>query len=406
MEQNNNISPKTTSLEEQHPVVEVTDTAAGLAQAVELLKAGHGPLARDAERASGYRYSQRPYLIQIFRRGSGTILLDPPALGDLSIFTELFASEPWILHAADQDLPNLREHGMNPGALFDTELAARLLGVERFGLAALLEQFLGIQLAKKFSAVDWSTRPLPDEWLVYAALDVEYLVDLADILRQQLLDTDRIDYATAEFSHLLNKAPKAGHSEPWRRLSGIHQLKTAEQLEIARQLWIARDTLAQETDTAPGRLIPDRAIVAVAYRQPKTFPELMQLKEFTGKASRTAASQWWAALQLAQKSKHKPELRPPSTQIPPVKSWERHYPEAKQRYDQAREVIMELADRLVIGHDLLLTPEFLRILAFDPPETLTIESIADALASLGARDWQLSYTAPIIYQAFVDSLQS
>ncbi|MGB3413100.1 MAG: HRDC domain-containing protein [Microbacteriaceae bacterium] len=395
------------SIEEEHAQVAVTDTAEGFAEALVRLRAGHGPIAMDAERASGYRYSQRPYLIQLFRRGSGVILLDPPAIGDLSAISTEFSDVTWILHAASQDLANLHEHGMHPGTIFDTELAAKLLGVERFGLAALLEQFLDIHLAKKFSAVDWSTRPLPDEWLIYAALDVEYLVDLTDLLVEQLIEKDRLRIAETEFAALLAREPKQNSlSEPWRKLSGIHQIKSRDQLALAQHLWLSRDALAQETDIAPGRLIPDRAIVAVALRMPKTFPEFMQFKEFNGRASRTEAKRWWAALQLAQKDKNKPELRAKGPDLPPIKVWDRHFPEAKNRFDITRPKILALAEELGIPQETLLTPEILRNLAFAPPESLSELNIQNALRELGARDWQISYTAPKILQGFVESLQT
>ncbi len=144
----------------ERPVV--TDTREAYLSAVAAIAGGHGPVAVDAERASGFRYSQRAYLIQVFRRGAGTFLFDPPAIGDFSDLAAAIQHEEWIIHAASQDLTCLREVGLDPERIFDTELAARLLGIPRVGLGTVVEELLGLHLAKEHSAADWSTRPLPE----------------------------------------------------------------------------------------------------------------------------------------------------------------------------------------------------------------------------------------------------
>ena len=148
-------------------------------------------MAVDAERAHGFRYSQRAYLIQLRRAGAGTHLIDPIAFGqpaDLSVRSATaLADAEWVIHAASQDLPCLYEVGLVPRTLFDTELAARLLGYPRVALGTMLEELLGVRLLKEHSAADWSTRPLPSEWLNYAALDVELLVELRDRLAAELV---------------------------------------------------------------------------------------------------------------------------------------------------------------------------------------------------------------------------
>ena len=141
----------------------------------------------DAERASGFRYSNRAYLVQIRRAGAGTVLIDPVSHGGDSVevlapVAEVLADDEWVLHAADQDLPCLAEIGIRPSALYDTELAGRLANYDRVNLAAMVQRLLGLQLTKGHGAADWSKRPLPEEWLNYAALDVEVLVDLREAL--------------------------------------------------------------------------------------------------------------------------------------------------------------------------------------------------------------------------------
>ena len=143
----------------------VVETPEALAAVVAAFGAGTGPVAVDAERASGYRYGQRTYLVQPGREGAGTALIDPIAVPDLSALSDALVGVEWVLHAASQDLPGLAEQGLNPSRVLDTELGARLLGLHRVGLAADVADDLGLGLAKEHSAVEWSTRPLPYEWL-------------------------------------------------------------------------------------------------------------------------------------------------------------------------------------------------------------------------------------------------
>ena len=192
-------------------------TGDALAAAVARLGAGHGPVAVDAERASGFRYGHRAFLVQLRRRGAGTVLIDPVACPDLSGLDAALADAEAVIHAASQDLPCLADLGYRPRLLFDTELAGRLLGYPRVGLGPLVEAVLGLALEKSFSAADWSTRPLPEEWLRYAALDVEVLVELRDALAGQLADQGKTEWAREEFAAVLNAEPAPPRPEPWRR---------------------------------------------------------------------------------------------------------------------------------------------------------------------------------------------
>ncbi len=220
------------------------------------LAAGTGPVAVDVERASGFRYSQRAYLVQVFRREAGVFLFDPPAIGDFAPLQEAIGDVEWVLHAASQDLPSLRELHLEPKEIFDTELASRLLGHDRVGLAAVVEDTLGITLKKEHSAADWSTRPLPDSWLDYAALDVLHLVDVRDALVAELEEQGKTAFAAQEFAATLARAPKAPREDPWRRLSGLHQVRGARNLAVARALWEAREMYAQQQDISPGASCP------------------------------------------------------------------------------------------------------------------------------------------------------
>ena len=389
----------------QHPHMHVIASRGEYLDAVTALAAGHGPIAIDAERASGFRYSQRAYLIQIFRRGSGTFLLDPPAIGSLSELNTVIREEEWILHAASQDLACLREVGLDPTRIFDTELGARLAGLPRVGLGTVVEELLGIHLAKEHSAADWSTRPLPQSWLVYAALDVELLPDLRDALGA-LLDAQRKSTVAAqEFDAVLTREAKPAPGEPWRRLSGLHAVRGARGLAVARELWFARDAYAQEIDTSPGRLVPDSSLVAAAKVLPETKKDLAALREFNGRASRTEITRWWEAIERGKISEDLPSAHTVGDSVPPPRVWSDRNPVADRRLKLSRAALTEVSQLLTIPLENLLTPDTLRRLAWTPPEDRSIEAIRDRLSASGARLWQIAATAQAITQAFVDADQ-
>jgi len=384
-----------------HPVLDVIETVDDYRAAVAAIVAGTGPVAIDAERASGFRYSQRAYLIQVFRRGAGVFLFDPPAVG--IPFTELadaIGDEEWILHAASQDLACLREVGLDPATIFDTELGARLAGLSRVGLGAVVEELLGIHLAKEHSAADWSTRPLPQSWLVYAALDVELLPELRDKIGELLENSGKMQIAREEFDAVLERETLV-RQDPWRRLSGIHGLRQARNLAVARELWTARDDYAREIDTAPGRLVPDASLLAAARVLPATKRDLAAIKEFTGRASRSQIDRWFEAIQRGMTTDDLPAVRPPSDTLPPPRVWVDKNPEADGRFKRARADVTAVAEKLDLPLENLLTPDYLRRVAWTPPEPITAETVADALRTLGARAWQVDAIAQVIAEAFV-----
>ncbi|MFJ4296844.1 HRDC domain-containing protein [Curtobacterium sp. NPDC089689] len=392
--------------EEGHATVHVIESRTEYLAAVEALAGGDGPVAVDAERASGYRYSQRAYLIQVFRRGAGSFLFDPIAIGSFAELQDAIVDEEWLFHAASQDLPCLQEVGLVPTRIFDTELGARIAGFPRVGLGAVVEQLLGITLAKAHSAADWSTRPLPQSWLVYAALDVELLPDLRDALAAVLDEAGKTRIAEEEFAAVLARAPKPPRAEPWRRLSGMHALRGARALAIARALWTARDEYAREADIAPGRTIPDAAIVAAAAANPASKGELAGLKAFTGRASRSEMDRWWAAVEAGRTTEDLPRLRAvgdPS--LPPPRAWADRNPEADRRYKAARAAVVARAEALDLPVENLLTPETLRVVSWEPPTSIATETVGAALAAHDARPWQVEETASIIAQAFVAAAQ-
>lgn len=395
--------------------LDVIDTDEALTAAIDRLRSGMGPVAIDAERASGFRYSDRAYLVQLYRRDGGTMLVDPTAFDDLTIIQEAIGDEEWIFHAATQDLPCLRDLGMVPSRIFDTELAARLLGMPRVGLGAVTLDVLGIELAKAHSADDWSVRPLPLPWLAYAALDVELLVDIRDALAKRLADAGKLAYAEQEFAAILDRPLIGRRDDPWRKFAGVRS-RSLKHLAVARALWTARDELARERDVAPGRLVPDRSMAAVVQKIPATKAALASRKDFTGRESRREIDRWWAAIELGLADEHPPQ--PPATKsdMPSHRSWAKSYPKADAALTRIREVTAALADELQMPPEQLVSPEPLRRLAWfaagedaDAPMDADAAAIAEVpvgppsraaiaevLTASGARPWQVeTVSAPI-----------
>ena len=384
----------------------VIEDAAGFHAACEALAAGTGPVAVDVERASGFRYSQRAYLIQVFRREAGVFLFDPTTIEDFTPLQSAIGDTEWVFHAASQDLPSLRERGLEPPEIFDTELGSRLLGHERVGLGAVVEQTLGITLAKAHSAADWSTRPLPASWLEYAALDVEHLIDVRDVLVAEVEEQEKTEFARQEFQAVLDRQPKPVREDPWRRLSGLHTVRGRRSLAVARSLWQAREDFAREQDVAPGRLVPDRALVAAVLADPASKQALAGVKEFNGRASRSQLDRWWNAIVEGRETADLPADRVPSDTLPPPRAWADRNPDADRRLKAARPAVEARAEELRMPTENLLTPETLRRLAWAPPAEVTVQSVGAALAELGARPWQIDQTAQVIADSFVASLNT
>ena len=274
---------------------------------------GTGPVAMDAERASGYRYGQRAYLVQLRRAGSGTALVDPIPFGDLSSLGAAIVDAEWVLHAANQDLPCLAELGMRPERIFDTELAGRLLGSPRVGLGPLVEEVLGYSLEKGHSAVDWSTRPLPEPWLRYAALDVEVLIELRDALEERLREQGKLGWAHEEFAAVLAAGTPLPRTDPWRRTSGLHRIRRRRALAVVRELWETRDRIARERDLSPGRVLPDAAIIAAALDPPGSLRDLTSLPMYGARQARRYAGDWFEAVERARSL---PDEALPNTTLP------------------------------------------------------------------------------------------
>ncbi len=383
---------------------DVVTTREALQRAVDALASGTGPAAVDAERASGFRYGQRAYLVQFYRRGGGTWLIDPTAFDDLVEVTHALVEAPWILHAASQDLACLREVGLEPTSIFDTELAARLLGRERVGLGPLVESELGMHLVKGHGAADWSRRPLPDDWLRYAALDVEVLVDLHDILAAELTSTGKAAWAAQEFDAVLHQPPPAPRRDPWRRTSGLHRVRGARPLAVVRAIWESREELAQRLDVSPGRVLPDAAIVVAATSPVADRDALRALPEYRKGNAARHLDRWWRAIEQARALPDSalPMPAPASDGPPAVRVWRDRDPVAADRLAGAREVLSGVAQGVAMPVENLLPPDALRRWAWEPPQPVDVNSIASALRAAGAREWQIELCATPLAAAFDD----
>jgi ribonuclease D len=373
----------------------VVTSERALDAAVSLLGSGTGPVAVDTERASGYRYWQRAYLVQLRREGAGTVLVDPIGLADLAGLAEVLNPQEWVLHAASQDLPCLAELGLRPAAVFDTELAARLAGLERVGLAALVEELLGYQLQKGHGAADWSRRPLPAEWLTYAALDVELLLPLRAAIATELDAQGKSNWAAEEFEAVRTAKPPGPRTDPWRRTSGTHRIQKPRALAAVRELWHARDQLARQRDVAPGRVLPDSAIIDAALADPPDEAALLSRPVFSGRAQRRQAKTWLAALQTARSlpSNELPSLRAQGESPPPVNRWPDRDPAAAVRLTAVRAALAEIAERHRLPLQNLLAPDLVRRLCWEPPEPLDAAGVERHLVAGGARRWQCELTA-------------
>ncbi|WP_338687410.1 ribonuclease D [Streptomyces acidiscabies] len=388
-------------LEPREGIPPVVADEEALAEVIAAFAGGSGPVAVDAERASGYRYGQRAYLVQLRRAGAGTALIDPVACPDLSALGDVLADTEWVLHAATQDLPCLREIGMIPTRLFDTELAGRLAGFPRVGLGAMVESVLGYVLEKGHSAVDWSTRPLPEPWLRYAALDVELLVDLRDALEKELDRQGKLEWAREEFAAIAAAPPAEPRKDPWRRTSGMHKVRRRRQLAVVRELWQTRDRIAQRRDVSPGKVLADAAIVEAALAVPVNVHALSALAGFGHRMGRRQLDQWQAAVDRARalSESQLPMPGQPVTGPPPPRAWADKDPAAAARLSAARSRISALAEELNMPQENLITPDTVRRVCWEPPAAAEAEGVAEVLVSLGARPWQVGLVTPVLVEA-------
>ncbi|OXM99590.1 ribonuclease D [Bifidobacterium vansinderenii] len=404
-------------------VPDVIDTLEGFDAAVERFANAEGPVAADAERASGFRYGHDDWLVQFKREGAGIALFDCMALkeagADWGSFNDAVRGEDWIIHDSLQDLPGFFDLGMRPDAVFDTEVAARLLGDTRFGLAAVTAKYLGLVLAKEHSAADWSYRPLPRDWRNYAALDVEVLIELRTRLLAGLKAQGKDEWAREEFDYLRQEGlqPRKPHLEPWRRVSRITSLShDPRALAVVRSLWTARDDWARRLDIAPSLLLSDAAMIEAGQRKPRNLRSFNAIRSLNQRVrmhtggeqdkmferyaplQRQVRPSVWREAILEALSLPQSEL-PVTTPRPAheegnaprsMKYWREHHPERFARLQAAKAVIVQIGEDTRTPVEVILKPQILRNLCWTDPVP---DDVSEFLISQGARNWQVSLIA-------------
>lgn len=384
----------------------------------EKLAAGQGPFAIDTERASAYRYDDRAFVVQVRRAGAGTFLLDPE--GRRAEFTAAFApvlnGADWIIHAAPSDLPCLAELGLYPGSIFDTELAARLAGYDHPNLATMVETLVGVHLDKGFGDADWSQRPLTKDLLRYAAQDVTELLELAEVLRDILAETDKAEWARQEFETMRAEfaAIDGLPQHTWRDLRGVSTLRTREQLAAAKALWEHRDQVARSRDLAPGKLLPNKALIEVARVLPKNLSALGAVRGFPRRRA-GATTEWFAVIERSQLADPAtfPELECSYGPFPSKTTMSREFPDLWDLYQDIRADLADLAEEMSVNEDVLISTTSVReaVWAALAPEMVSPDlAPADApvlplhdpndvpkfLLARGVRPWQVTLVSPVI----------
>lgn len=366
------------------------------------LHSGHGPFAIDTERAMGIRYSNRAYLIQIRREGVGTFLIDPIGIEHrLEVLAEILSKDTWILHSAFQDLPSLRELGLEPPAVYDTEMAGLLLGFEHVSLQSEIAELLGYELAKEHSFSDWSARPLNSSLRAYAALDVEFLHELSRKLSRMLEEAGRMEWFEQECEEIRLRMPRDPTEEPWRRVARSLGIRDRRALGMLDALWQERDNIASERDIAIGRVISNKSLAHLAALKPRSLEDVQRSPVLRSRTGRRDAKRYWKAIA--------PVWSLPRQALPPRDGskneellssptrWDTLAPERARRWALVRPAVIKRAEELGIRQDILLKPLVQKELAWRGWQN--INDIPDVLANLGARPWQIENVVPAIVEA-------
>jgi ribonuclease D len=330
-------------------------------------------LAVDTESNSLYAYHEQVCLIQ-FSTEEQDYLVDPLALDDLSPLEPIF-SNPGIekvFHAAEYDLICLkRDFGWSFENLFDTMVAASILGLEQVGLGSLLEQEFNVKLEKRYQRANWGQRPLPSHLLNYARLDTHFLITLRHRLKKELVSQDRWALAEEDFLRLCsagdvvlessNKAATRGPEENCWKVSGAHDL-TPQQAAVLQELCRYRDNIARSSNRPLFKVISDATLVSIATNAPDSIQELKQLPGMShGQVQRHGRS----ILQLVQRGLTAKPITPPRTKRPDeqyltrlenLRQWRKETAKemgVKSDVILSKDLLMELAEKNPHGHEEL-----------------------------------------------------
>jgi ribonuclease D len=326
-------------------------------------------------------------------------LIDPILDIDYQDLKNLLNENSWILHAATQDLPCLYDFNLQPKEIFDTELAARLLGLPRVGLGGLLEDRLAVSIDKAHSAVNWATRPLKNEWLSYAALDVEFLHNLQEDLTIELIEHGKHQIAIEEFNNLLDFRPVSQKIDAWRATSGMHKIKNNHEAAIVKQIWQIRDLIARDANIAPHRVLRDEKIIQLALEKPKTrekFESILKSRNIDSKFSEVIYENYLTA--LASSESQWPVKPTSSKSHPPTRVWKEKYPQKFHTFELLKHDLSTIADAMLIPLEQLVSPEIVKNFAFNHPQ-LAEDELREWLLARGARSWQVELVLPTFLNA-------
>ncbi len=278
---------------------------------VELAKCDR--LAFDTESNGFYAHKEKVCLIQI-SSPTEDFIVDPIAFKDISSMAPLFA-DPKIeklFHAGEYDVLCLkRDYGFTFANLYDTMIAARILGTKELGLAAAIERHFGIVISKKLQRADWGKRPLTHEMIRYAQGDTHFLMRLADIQKKLLLEKGRMDDALESFRDLAALEPnlKTFDTEGYWKLVGREDIG-GQQMAVLKEIWLYREQQAQSRDRAPFRVMPEDLMVRMAQAMPETREALAAVRGMSPYILERFAAGLLAAVEKGKASP--PITRPPS----------------------------------------------------------------------------------------------
>ncbi len=337
-------------------------------------------LALDTEGASFHRFVDRIYLLQI-TTAAGSAIIDPLAAGPLGALGALLENRAVevVFHDADYDLRLLhQDYTWRVTNIFDTRIAAQLLGLRAFGLAALLERYFGVRLDKKHQRADWSMRPLTPGMLDYAAQDTRYLLDLRDRLAAELREKGRLEWAREEFQRLEGTQwPVDDPADAFLRLKGARDL-TRRELALLRELVQWRDGVAAAVDRATFRVVGNETLLEVARQAPTTREALAAIR---GMPRGIVEGRGADVLAAVQRGVRVPDAQLP--RFPRAARWDRD-PDLDDRVTRLKRVRDEAAARLDLDPGLLCSRERLETIARRKPQSL--EELKDVP---GLRAWQI-----------------
>jgi len=369
------------------------DTAPAVARFAAAI--GKAPsIAIDTEGASFHRFVDRVYLMQLSTRDA-TAIVDPLPTGDLASLRPLVESPDVeiVFHDADYDLRLLRQdYGWATRHIFDTRIAAQLLGYKAFGLAALLELHFGIALDKKFQRADWSLRPLSEGMLQYASQDTMYLLALRDILQAELDAKGRMSWAKEEFTRLEQTQWSAeDSSQNFLKLKGARDLKRRE-LAVLRELVPWRDGMAKELDRATFRVVSNDVLLEIARTQPTTRQALGVIK---GMPRGVLEQRGEIMLACVTRAMALDDADLPK--FPKAPRWEKDA-EFDDRAARVRAVRDEVATRLELDPGVLCSREKLETIARRMPTS--IEALYE---TPDLRRWQADLLGPGVLRALTST---